>query len=250
MPSEVIEEPRLEEPRLSIAVVPSNAEFDEFDRPTVDENPPETPTVRSWTQLAFFLVNVWLVFHLFAIVVCPASVEPSSPLIQSAFFQVSPYLHLLYLDHGFHFFAPEPGASTLVSYQLVLPDGSTKTGQFPNRSISPRLLYHRHFMLTEFLGNGPEELEPLVARAMARNLCRQTGAVQVTLTKVEHFPPGIEDIEKGRELNDPQFFNETPIGTFTPEELKLPYQPREVSATSTDSPAQSKASSNPPKDTP
>ena len=122
----------------------------------------------SLRRKAFLLLNAFLVFHLFAIVICPASVEPSSPLVQAGFQLVSPYLHMLYLDHGFHFFAPDPGESTLVAYSLEFADGSTTTGRIPNRDIYPRLFYHRHFMLTEFLGNGPEELQPFVERSFAR----------------------------------------------------------------------------------
>lgn len=109
----------------------------------------ETPHPSAgWKQISFIGVNLLLAFHLFAIVVCPASSEPSSPLIQSAFGKVSWYLDLLYLDHGFRFFVPDPGASTLVEYTAELPDGTTKTARFPNRSIFPRLLYHRYFMLS------------------------------------------------------------------------------------------------------
>ena len=174
---------------------------------------------------AFLLLNVFLAFHLFAIVICPASVEPSSPLVRAGFRLVSPYLYAIYLDHGFHYFVPDPGASTLVEYSLELPDGSTKTGRFPSRSTYPRLLYHRFFMLSEFLGNGPEELAPLLERAFARNLCRETGATKVTLTRVVHELATEESVLRGMSLNDPSLFVETKLGTYTAEELRLPYEP-------------------------
>jgi len=184
---------------------------------------PEPP--RTLRGLGIALLNGWLIFHLFAIVICPASVEPSSRLIQRTFEAVAPYHHALFLNHGFRFFGPEPGPSTLVAYQLESGDGTTKSGRIPNRSIVPRLYYHRHFMLTEFLSNGPENLEPLVARAIARNLCRESGAVRVTLTKVEHIPASMDEIKSGLSLNDPSTFRETLIGTFTPEELRRPIVP-------------------------
>ncbi len=179
----------------------------------------------SFRRVGFLLVNCWLVFHLFAILICPASTDPSSPLLQYGFEQVAPYLNLLWLNHGFHYFAPEPGSSTLVAYTLDFPDGTQKSGRFPNREIFPRLYYHRHFMLTEFLGNGPEELQPLLERAFARNLCRETGATRVTLTRVEHAPASMEETIRGLTLNDSSFFKETPLGTYTEEELRLPYVP-------------------------
>jgi hypothetical protein len=187
---------------------------------------PQPLQLCGWKRIGFLLVNAWLVLHLFAIIVCPASVYPSSPLIQSGFGMIAPYLHLLYLDHGFHFFAPEPGGSTLVSYRLELPDGSIKTGRFPDRSIQPRLRYHRYFMLSEFLGNGPAELEPLVVRAFARNLCRETGAIRVTVSRVVHDVPSIEAIAEGIRLTDPSLYHETELGSFTPDDLKRPYVPK------------------------
>ena len=176
-----------------------------------------------WKQVAFIGINLLLAFHLFAIVVCPASSEPSSPLIQSAFGKVSWYLDLLYLDHGFRFFVPDPGASTLVEYTAELPDGTTKTGRFPNRTIFPRLLYHRYFMLSEFLGNGPEYLAPYIKRSFARNICRETGAVRVTLKQIMHDMPIAEDFRKGMSLNHPDLFIETPLGTFSAESLNEPF---------------------------
>jgi hypothetical protein len=215
-----------------------------------DELSHKPPARTGWFRLGFLLVNVWLVFHLFAIIICPASVEPSSPLIQKAFAIVAPYLHFLYLDHGFHFFAPDPGASTLVAYTLEFADGTTKTGRFPDRSISPRLLYHRYFMLTEFLGNGPEELQPLIERAFARNLCRTTGAVRVTLTKILHHTASVEDVRDGLTLNDPRFYKETVLGSYTKEELDRPMVPKTEHPDTPAGPVEPTDAANPPKDTP
>ncbi len=207
----------------SPSFVPTNPDDDS----DTDEFPVDSPIPRhGLKRKAFLLLNVWLAFHLFAIVICPASVEPSSPLLQAGFELVAPYLHLLYLDHGFHFFAPDPGASTLVAYSLEFPDGSMKTGRFPNREIYPRLFYHRHFMLTEFLGNGPEEIQPLVERAFARNLCRETGATRVSLIRVVHDTASVADVRGGMTLNDPSLFTETPLGTYIAEELSRPFEPK------------------------
>lgn len=180
------------------------------------------PQFRGLKRAGFLLVNAWLVFHLFAIFVGPASADPASPLVQSWFDAVSPYLHMLFLDHGFRFFVPEPGASTLISYRLELPDGSSNTGRFPDRSITPRLFYHRFFMLSEFLGNTDEELRPYIERAFARNLCRQTGAIRVSLTRVTHDVPSIDDVQRGMKLDDPSLYTETLLGSYTREELNSP----------------------------
>jgi hypothetical protein len=165
------------------------------------------------------LVNVWLIFHLSAIAIAPASVSPSSALVQSAWRGVRQYLQLLYMNHGYHFFAPEPAQSTLVSYTLELEDGSEISGRFPHREIKPRLLYHRHFMLTEFLSFAQPEQRALWHRSYARQLCREHGAVRVSLSRVTHYLPTMEMIRDGGTLDDPASYAEQPLGTFQCDEL-------------------------------
>ena len=119
------------------------------------------PLVRRWAHRAgFVLVNLWLVYHLAAIVLAPWSVPPASRLIQNSWRAVGVYDQALFLNHGYHYFAPEPGNSTLLGYVLEMPDGSLQTGRIPNRQIHPRLFYHRHFMLTESLAS--EDWSPKV----------------------------------------------------------------------------------------
>jgi hypothetical protein len=176
-------------------------------------------------RLGFALVNLWLVYHLLAIAVGPASVPPTSPLVQSAWRCASGYLQALYLNHGFRFFAPDPSGSTLVDYTLEFADGRTESGRVPDRASWPRLRYHRHFMVTEFLGNGPEEFRPLVERAIARNLCRESGAERVRMEVVFHDTASLPDILSGKGLNEPESFHRIPLGTFSVKELSEPYQP-------------------------
>jgi hypothetical protein len=172
-----------------------------------------------WKRLGFAAVNVWLVYHLFAILVGPASVSPSSGFQQQCWLLARPYLQSLYLNHGWHYFSPEPGRSTLLSYTLRHADGSVETGRLPNRDIQPRLLYHRYFMLTEFLGNSDPAEQSLWHRAYARALCRQSGAQRVSLSRVFHDLPLAERILAGGTLDDPEFFTEEAIGSFESSEL-------------------------------
>ena len=72
--------------------------------------------------IGFALVNLWLVFHLAGIVIAPWSVPPSSRLVQNSWGKIGPYVQLLFLNHGYHYFAPEPGSSTLVAYVLEMPE--------------------------------------------------------------------------------------------------------------------------------
>jgi len=60
------------------------------------------------------------------------------------------YLNVLYLNHGYEFFAPDPAGTHVIDYKVTPPEGETITGRFPSHDEQwPRLLYHRHMMLAE-----------------------------------------------------------------------------------------------------
>lgn len=172
--------------------------------------PPRRPGGRRLRRL----VNVWLVVHLAAIVIAPASVAPSSALADAAWEWVAPYLGLLYLDHGNHFFAPEPGESTLLAFEARRGDGTVARGCLPDRGIGPRLLYHRYFMLTEHMAGASDELRPLWHASYARHLGREYGARQVRLTQLVHLLPTMERIRGGGRLDDPESYEAHPLGVF------------------------------------
>ncbi len=155
-----------------------------------------------------------IVYHLGAILSAPASAPPSSELMGSAWEFFSPYLQFLYLNHGHHFFAPEPSTSTLLSYTAEREDGTVVAGRIPSRDTIPRLLYHRHFMLTEHMNQAPDELRDVWYQSYAHHIGRKTGAVKVGLTKQTHMLPSIEDIRDGVRLNDPATYEEQPLGVF------------------------------------
>ena len=181
------------------------------------------------------LLTIWLVFHLAAVIIPPAAAYPTSDLLgDKAWWLVRPYVQLLYLDHGYQFFAPEPGPSTLISYTLEWDDGRTEQEMIPHRGIHPRLLYHRYFMLTEFLSildiggqadrsdGGDLELnagQRAWLRAYARHLCRSRGAQSVSLSRMLRELPSMEDVRNGSTLTDPERLSETPLGTFRCDEL-------------------------------
>ena len=123
----------------------------EADEHTLAPRPPRS-------RLLCWAINLGLALHVVAIVIAPAAVSPSSDLIQAGWDLFQPYLQILDLNHGYHFFAPEPGDSTLLAFQAERPDGTVVNGRIPNRDIVPRLLYHRHFMLTEQMKDAPAEL--------------------------------------------------------------------------------------------
>ena len=127
------------------------------------------------------LVSALLVWHLAAILVGPFSLPPTvmGDRLHPVF---RPYLGATYLDHSYKFFAPDPGPSHLVRYDLEFTDGTHRGSAFPSLTDEwPRLFYHRHFMLSEFINlappdpNVPPRTEwtklPLAPRAAA--LCTQ-----------------------------------------------------------------------------
>lgn len=85
---------------------------------------------------------------------CTRSQEGTSSFLADWLMPVfRPYSEAAYLDHGYQFFAPNPGPSHLVKYKVDFDDGRPSIeGIFPDlKTERPRLLYHRHFMLSEHL---------------------------------------------------------------------------------------------------
>ena len=175
---------------------------------------PVAPLRRARRDASRWAVNAWLVFHLAAIVIAPASVGPSSELARSAWDVVHPYIQFLYLNHGYHFFAPEPGESTLLAFEARRADGAVITGRIPNRGTWPRLLYHRQFMLTEHMSDAPAEIRELWHESYAHRIGSEFGAEQVRLTQLTHLLPAMERVRGGGRLDDPESYEEQPLGVF------------------------------------
>lgn len=165
------------------------------------------------------VISVGLVLHLAALVIAPLAVAPTSPLWQRAWLVFRPYLEAMNLNHGYHFFAPEPGPSHLVHYELRFDDGRVVRGLFPNvAKHRPRLRYHRHFMLSEFLNNlaiddSRRELFEAVTRSYAEHLRHEHHAAEVTLSLRRHYVPGLQHVSSGKRLDDLSLFAERPLDT-------------------------------------
>jgi hypothetical protein len=184
------------------------------------EGPKESPPPRRIGRRSLrWAVNAWLVLHVSAIIIAPASVSPSSPLILTAWELVHPYLQFLYLNHGYHFFAPEPAESTLLSFEAELADGSVVSGRIPNREIAPRLLYHRHFMLSEHMAGTFPELRELWHRSFAEHVGRKYGAERVRLNQVTHYMPTMWMVRDGIGLNHPESYEEIELGVYQCDEF-------------------------------
>ncbi len=178
-------------------------------------NPTSSPRWRWRKSFGSVLIAV----HLLAITIAPASVPPASATVQNGWLLFQPYLQLAFLNHGYHYFAPDPGPSSLIEYTVVTQDGDRIWGRIPDRkTIWPRLLYHRHFMLTEFYGSLPPaaaEMKQAVAQSYAQELMHQHQGVSVELAHVVHQLSSRQEVIEGGHLDDPHKYEITPLGTFS-----------------------------------
>lgn len=170
-------------------------------------------------KLIRFSLSLFVVVHLAAVSLPPLSLQARgplgvSPIIAWMLAPLDAYCQFLYLDRGYAFFAPDPGPSHLI--QVAVSDGEKVTDEvfYPDlQSQKPRLLYHRHLMLTEYLheiyrprvqsGTGlPSEdssrwIEERdryeqVRHSFLRHLQHVYEGKQVSLRRIEHRLPNLE----------------------------------------------------------
>ena len=181
------------------------------------------------------MLSVLIFLHLLAVIGEPMRMfsrgrQPSAPDAQIVRGGLAPYIDLAYLHHGYFFFAPNPGPSHLMDIRLIDEDGSTRHLRLPNhRAQWPRLLYHRHFMLSEFLFQlytpQPEladinaampirqawqrdrEMFERVRGSMERHLAKRYGAKSAEIQLMEHrLPNAIEVFDQQLPIDDEQFY--------------------------------------------
>ena len=175
--------------------------------------PPLGPRVRT-------IVSALVLFHLAAVISAPLAGPNPSRLTAAIFLLFRPYLEAAYLNHAYLFFVPEPGPGHLVRYELEMPDGTRREGLFPNREEHrPRLLYHRHFMLSEKIEGPPDARIAAWTQSYAEHLLAKHGAERVTLYLRVHLLPDDELFRRERSLDHPD--------SFVPDRLLLRW-PREM----------------------
>jgi hypothetical protein len=194
---------------------------------TTDEQP------KSWSAMLRLAASAALLWHLSAVLVGPFSTPPTIPAeFMRPVFRA--YISALDIDHAYKFFAPDPGPSHVLRYVLEMSDGGKQEGQLPDRVAHwPRLLYHRHFMLSEFIHDGrpseawtaeqppadfqiPPHLDVYI-RSYANHLLKTTGAQRVSLYYQLHEIPPPELIANGEAtFADSRWRHERLLGTFTP----------------------------------
>jgi hypothetical protein len=117
-----------------------------------------------WAKAA---ISGVILLHLAAVFVAPFQFAStvggsSSPFADALRSCLRPYIEALYLNHGYFFFAPNPGPNHLIEYRAEYADGREPTvGRIPNlKTERPRLFYHRHFMVAEAFNNAYAPPEP------------------------------------------------------------------------------------------
>lgn len=166
------------------------------------------------------VVSLLLILHLVAIASAPLAMEPSSLPAQKVFAFFRTYLDAAFLNHGYHFFAPEPGPSHLIRYELTFSDGRVEGGVFPDFTRQrPRLNYHRHFMLSEFanrlaVDDAQQSALHELSQSFARHLMSERDAESATLFLRRHYIPSPQQVKDGMALDAEELYAERPLGTF------------------------------------
>jgi hypothetical protein len=114
------------------------------------------------------------------------------------------YLNLLYLNHGYEFFAPDPNGSHLIRYQIRDSGGrEIANGEFPDLDNQwPRLLYHRHMMLAAQTSDMGEES----GRHYAQHLLNLHGGQTISTQLVFHRLLSPPEVIVGTALDAPNTY--------------------------------------------
>lgn len=200
----------------------------------------EKDAASGWSPRAKLIASILVAFHVFAVFAAPcASPPPASDTWQWIAGRLdgkdgwlTPYLRAAYLNHGYRFFAPNPGPSHLVRYEIDLQSGGKIEGKFPDpEEHFPRLLYHRMFMLSETAFNMADPVLTLpeagtlteaeqrtfdlqlaaadeLADSIARRFLAEHNGKRIRLYLQTHELPFPNDVAAGQKLDDPKLIVE------------------------------------------
>lgn len=191
--------------------------------------PPDRFTAHSsWfaSRRVRFGLSVLIIGHLWAVFGRPmefATQGPfgTSPSASMFYAPVRGYSQFAYLDHGYAFFAPDPGPSHFIQAAITDEQSERVELKFPDLDQQwPRLLYHRHFMLAEFFndvyhppGSPPPEIADnamasvqwmrgrkrfeTVRDSILNHLRKEHPQTLVAIRRVEHRQPGLPEFIDG-----------------------------------------------------
>jgi hypothetical protein len=204
-----------------------------------------------WSPTTRAAASVLLALHVAAVFIAPWSMPPPASQLSNVCARCfRPYMLGTAQYNGYRFFAPNPGPSHVVRYELELENGDLRRGRFPDvKQHQPRLLYHRHFMIAERcheLSNRtseppapPPEVPPRwrprvqaeydsqreayakitadeaarqekLVRPIAARLLRQHNAKRIRLWSVEHAIPSPLQVVEGMPLDDEGLYHVRP----------------------------------------
>ncbi len=185
------------------------------------------------------VISLLVILHLLAVFVPPLAFQASGPLgsspsVQTLSAPVRGYGEFLYLNRGYAFFAPDAGPSHLIQAAITGADGNRVEQMYPDLNRHwPRLLYHRHFMLAEFLQDAyqpplPAEADILadaepeeyafwrsarlryeqIRQSMIDHLAAVHPDHEVAIRRIEHAIPSFIEFNEDRiPLDDERFYN-------------------------------------------
>ncbi len=198
----------------------------------------------AWSPGLRAIVSVLVTWHLLAVFTAPwADPPPSTELARAAADWFRPYAQFMCLNNGYRFFAPDPGPSHLIRYELLGPAGVLEERRFPDPSQQwPRLFYHRHLMLAEMThqmaaavpevpaGTRLEQIMSpreqaeyhdqqqrarVIQQSLANYLLSQhPAATSVRIYVQTHAIPTPFDIQRGMRLTDERLYEERLLGEF------------------------------------
>ncbi|MEM6469697.1 MAG: hypothetical protein AAF802_09005 [Planctomycetota bacterium] len=181
-------------------------------------------------------ISVFVIYHILAVLLPPLAFQTTrfgqpSPVVDLVIRPFRGYGQFLYLDRGYAFFAPDPGPSHLFQAAVELEDGNLQEDLYPDLDRQwPRLLYHRHFMLAEFLNEvyappGPPndlvEADPeaaliwrqqrgryeYVRQSIVDHLSHVHDGRPAAILRIEHGIPALQDyVVEPIELDDARLY--------------------------------------------
>jgi len=195
--------------------------------------PPKPAHLQLVAQTWFKIVlSVLILVHLLAVISAPISLAsrgtsigypdepPTSSVVADTLFEsLRGYTTFMFLNHGYSFFAPEPGPSHLMEMTATFDSGEPQQALIPNLKRQwPRLLYHRHFMIAETLNSSFPPNIPLQLRdkewraqrgyyqrlktSLENHLKKNLSAKTVSITRILHDIPPLDVYQAGQRLDD------------------------------------------------
>jgi len=147
-------------------------------------------------RMTRIIASIALLLHVVVLFLYPLANSRTSTTVREI--AQSPLLRwypdIMYLNHGYGFFGPDPGPGILLEYEVRDNAGEiVSEGKFPDADrIWPRLRYHRYKMLADqiesiqFDPNIAEQRKRFMLERYARQLIRQHGGDSATVTQILH----------------------------------------------------------------